>query len=504
MTFDEFLIESYYSPFLKQPFPKEMDEYLKFMDIVADYLCSFVKKSDQRPLVSVIIPVYNRRNIVMKAIDSVLSKSYDNFELIIVDNASTDGTVELLKEIEHEKIRVFFHSENKDCCASRNTGLKNANGDFITYLDSDNQMDKRFIEANLGMFLKFPDADCVYSAQSRHVNHDAPAHTILFGQLNKSSLLNRNFIDTSVIFHKKEVLDKVIGFDESLVGEEDWDLILKMSNNYEVYCAPFLQSKYYTGVATNRRSTHMQSKYKQIHENNEQFYTNCKGLNRNVNILIPIYESGVNLNECLSSISSLNFGDKIKIVISNNNSQIDLTHLELDDNIEITAKKTDLGFCDCLNQGINYCNDDADILILNQKASLTKGSLESLQKYAYDLDDCGLTVSQKIVRNTPLIKEYFVGHINDDYWVDIAPFEFDENIVKIPLFFDGNVLELRNAPFFCTYLKREILNNGYDFGFKFKDEKTTMKMFSNHIRHNLGLKIFHISDAKVFQKNIIQ
>ena len=44
MTFDEFLIESYYSPFLKQPFPKEMDEYLKFMDIVADYLCSFVKK----------------------------------------------------------------------------------------------------------------------------------------------------------------------------------------------------------------------------------------------------------------------------------------------------------------------------------------------------------------------------------------------------------------------------------------------------------------------------
>ena len=208
MTFDEFLIKSYYSPFFNQPFPEEMDEYLKFMDIIADYLCSFVKKSDQRPLVSVIIPVYNRINTVMKAIDSVLSQSYDNFEVILVDNASTDGTVELLKEIKHEKIRVFFHSENKDVCASRNTGLKNANGDFITYLDSDNMMDKRFIEANLGMFLKFPDADCVYSAQSRHYDYNTPANAIFFGQLNKSSLLNRNFIDTSVIFHKKEVLDK--------------------------------------------------------------------------------------------------------------------------------------------------------------------------------------------------------------------------------------------------------------------------------------------------------
>lgn len=152
MAFDEFLIESYYSPFFSQPFPKEMDEYLKFMDIVADYLCSFVKKSDQRPLVSVIMPAYNRINTVMKAIDSVLSQSYDNFELIIVDDASTDGTVELLKEIEHKKIRIFFHSENRDCCVARNTALKYANGDFITYLDLDNLMDKRFIEANLGMF----------------------------------------------------------------------------------------------------------------------------------------------------------------------------------------------------------------------------------------------------------------------------------------------------------------------------------------------------------------
>ena len=500
MTFDEFLIESYYSPFFNQPFPKEMDEYLKFMDIVADYLCSFVKKSDQRPLVSVIMPVYNRMNTVMKAIDSVLSQSYDNFELIIVDNASTDGTVELLKEIEHEKIRVFFHSENKDCCASRNTALKNANGDFITYLDSDNQMDKRFIEANLGMFLKFPDADCVYSAQSRHEDYNTPAYSILFGQLNKSALLNRNFIDTGVIFHKKEVLDKVIGFDEALVGEEDWDLILKISNNYKIYCAPFLQSKYYTGVVTNRRSKYIQSKYKQIHENNEQFYTNCNGLNRNVNILIPMYESDDNINECLSSISYLNFGDKVKIIISNNNSKIDLTNLKLDDNMEISGEKTDLGFCDCINQGISYCSDDADILILNQKASLTKGSLESLQKYAYDLNDCGLAISQKIVRNTPLIKEYFVGYINDEYWIDIAPYEFDDNIVKIPLFYDGNVLELRYAPFFCIYLKREILNNICDFDFKFKDEKVTMRMFSNHIRHNIGLKIFHISDAKVFKK----
>lgn len=495
MTFDDFLIKSYYSPFFKQPFSKEMEDHLQFMENIADYLCSFVKKSSKRPLISVIIPVYNRKDMIMNAINSVLSQSYDNFELIIVDDASTDGTAEFLKEIRHDKIRVLFHTENKDTSAARNTGIKESKGEYITYLDSDNLMGEKFLEANLGMFLKFPDADCVYSGQARHDDYDSPIHTILFGTLNKSGLLNRNFIDTNTIFHKKEVLEKVKGFDETLNRAVDWDFMLKICNNYKIYFAPILQSKYYTHTISNRMSARPTNS-KKIRGNNAKFYTNCSKLDKNVNIIIPINNSQDNLKECLNSILSLYPREKIKIIISTNKS-IDLNDLNIENNVEI-IETIDLGFGDALKKGLEYCDNNGDILILNQKANLTKGSIESMQKYAYELQECGLIVSQQLMRNSPQIKKYFT-YVSIGYWIDTTPFEFENNIVRVPLFNDGDILELRVAPFFCTYLKRDVLDLMNNFNFNNDNEKTTMILLSNFIRHNLGLKIFDVYDSKVFR-----
>ena len=94
-TIEKFLINSYSNPFIKEPFPKDINIFLEFMEWIANYLCSIVKKSDKTPLISIIMPVYNRENIVMNAVNSVLSQTYENFELLIVDDASTDGTTEL-------------------------------------------------------------------------------------------------------------------------------------------------------------------------------------------------------------------------------------------------------------------------------------------------------------------------------------------------------------------------------------------------------------------------
>lgn len=505
--FDKFLIESYSSPFIKQPFSQEIEICLKFMDCIADNLCSIVQKSNVKPLVSVIMPVYNRENVVRNAINSVLSQSYSNFELIIVDDASTDGTVNLLKKIKHDKIRVFYHDVNKGSSGARNTGLKKANGQYITYLDSDNLMDEKFIEANIGAFFKLPDAYCIYSGQSRQNNYNTPIQTILFGSLNKSQLKNRNFVDTNTIFHKKEVLDKIGGFNETLHREEDWEFILKICNNYKTYGIPILQSKYYTNLVDNRLSDLESSNLNRIQKNNFKFHTSDYNLNKKVNIVIPIYNNLDNLKECLGSIFSLKLGNKLKVIISNNNSQIKLCNLDLDDfkdnDIVLVESKSNLKFSDSLNQGIKYCEDDADILILNQYAILTKGSIESMQKYAYSLNECGLIVSRQLVQNSPLINKYF-KYIHDIYWIDIAPFRFKDNIVKIPWFYDDEFLELKAAPFFCTYLKREVLKQLNNYNFKFKDSDISMFQFSQVIRHFLELKIFVISDANVFQGNQIK
>lgn len=496
---EDFLIRSYQNPLFLSPFSKEMNETLETMDGITDYLCSIVKKSNENPLISVIMPVHNRKNIVMNSIESVLSQTYENFELIIVDDASTDGTVELLKEIQHEKIHTIFHERNKNCCGARNTALKESKGEYIAYLDSDNIMDKRFLEANLGVFLKYPDADCVYSAQARYENYESPMHMLLFGPLNKTTLLNRNYIDANVIFHKRKVLDKIDGFRE-IHTAEDWDFILKIVNHFKIYSAPFLQSKYYTSVADNRmQQMKTPSPATEIRENNAQFYTDCSGLNKKVDIIIPIYDTLDNINDCLDSIYSLDLGSKIKIIISNNNPNINLNELGLtNENIELIETKTNLGFSDALNRGIENC--DGDILILSQNAVLTKGAIESMQKYAYELNDCGLIVSQKLVKN-PEITEKYSSFIDKHYWVDIAPFEIENNIVRIPVFYDGEVLELKTTSFFCTYLKKDTLNECCGFDFEYADEKTTMTLLCDYIRKKLGLKIFHISDAKVLKKN---
>ena len=81
----------------------------------------------------------------------------------------------------------------------------------------------------------------------------------------------------------------------------------------------------------------------------------------------------------------------------------------------------------------------------------------------------------------------------------MAPFEIDDNIVKMPLFYDGETLELKVSPFFSTYIKRDILNDSCGFDFKIKDEKETMRLFSDYMRYNMELKIYHICDAKVFR-----
>ena len=89
-----------------------------------------------RPKISVIIPTYNRRLSIEVAIKSVLSQSYKEFELIIIDDGSTDKTKELIEFIDDRRIQ-YFYQENQGSSVARNLGVEKSEGDFIAFLDSD-------------------------------------------------------------------------------------------------------------------------------------------------------------------------------------------------------------------------------------------------------------------------------------------------------------------------------------------------------------------------------
>ena len=107
-----------------------------------------------------------------------------------------------------------------------------------------------------------------------------------------------------------------------------------------------------------------------------------------------------------------------------------------------------------------------------------------------------MVVSQQVLKNGSLIKKH-VPYAHNDYWCDISPSSFYKNIANVPLFHDGEFLELKLAPFFCTYLKRDVLDKSCGFDSRLGKHYHSMRLFSEYVRNILGLKIYHVSNSVV-------
>ena len=106
--------------------------------------------------VSVVIPTHNRANLVGRAIQSVLDQTYRDFELIVVDDASTDGTEEVTKALNDNRIRYIHHMMNRGASGARNTGIENANGEYIAFLNDDDEWLPEYLDQMIS-FLEAKD-----------------------------------------------------------------------------------------------------------------------------------------------------------------------------------------------------------------------------------------------------------------------------------------------------------------------------------------------------------
>jgi glycosyltransferase involved in cell wall biosynthesis len=189
---------------------------------------------------SVIIPTYNRANLLSTAIDSVLNQTFNDFELIVVDDGSIDGTKELLKEYQEKDSRVrYIYQENAERSAARNSGIKNAKGTYICFLDSDDYFELNTCEKLIEMAI-CENADMVHFASKVvDVNGkeialnsfggiDALAETqdqildFFVNKLKHPSLIN---LFKTNLFDDVKILNQNIGIDEMLTPQ----LLLKMN-----------------------------------------------------------------------------------------------------------------------------------------------------------------------------------------------------------------------------------------------------------------------------------
>jgi glycosyltransferase involved in cell wall biosynthesis len=189
----------------------------------------------EKNFISIVIPTYNRASFLKEAIDSVLSQTYRNFELIVVDDGSTDDTPKLLSSY-GEKIKVIKKA-NKGPSAARNRGIKAAKGGWIAFLDSDDvwkpgKLEKqvRFIKDNPEV--KICQTEEVWIRNGKRVN-PRKKHEMHSGWIYEQCLPLCIVSPSSVMIHR-DVFEKVGLFDETMLACEDYDLWLRIAPHYPI------------------------------------------------------------------------------------------------------------------------------------------------------------------------------------------------------------------------------------------------------------------------------
>ena len=174
-------------------------------------------KNELSPLVSIIIPVYNSEKTVERAISSALSQTYPNIEVIAVDDASSDGSLAKMAEFK-DSVRIIAHEKNQNGSAARNTGASVARGEFLAFLDADDEFLPNKIERQVGRFFELTDEKqslvaTICSSSVSAIQKTKPRFVSL------AEVLTRSFDEnSSCIFVLKSTFDSIGGFDQPVVS----------------------------------------------------------------------------------------------------------------------------------------------------------------------------------------------------------------------------------------------------------------------------------------------
>lgn len=180
------------------------------------------------PVVSVVIPTFNRQNLMLRAVRSVLNQSFSNYEIIVVVDGSKDGTPEALQAIGDDRIRVLVHRENRGAPAARNTGIKAATGAYIAFLDDDDIWFPEKLEMQLTQMGACDALLCGYRVMGERRDRSYRLRDVGLKELKKtnpfggSGLLVKTFIA------------KGLQFNETLPKAQDWDFLIRLALQWRI------------------------------------------------------------------------------------------------------------------------------------------------------------------------------------------------------------------------------------------------------------------------------
>lgn len=229
------------------------------------------------PVISVIIPAYNAEKTILETIESIRVQTFQEFEIIVIDDGSKDKTLETVKSIPDSRIKIFSYP-NGGVSVARNRGIEHSTGDFLSFIDNDDLWTPEKLEAQLAVLLNDSDVDAVYSWT---VNMFDDGQSISFGKASEPTvqgniypdLLVSSFIGSgSNILIRRKVADTIGGFNPDL-NCSDWDFYLRVSAEFRFAVVPKPQILY------RRTSSSMSSNVKSMEQDGlkviERAYSNA-------------------------------------------------------------------------------------------------------------------------------------------------------------------------------------------------------------------------------------
>jgi glycosyltransferase involved in cell wall biosynthesis len=494
-NYEEFRRWSFFHREMAAPFTEADKRVLAYLDWKADHCDQQWRQrlstGAAEPFVSIIMPTYNRADQISLAVDSVLEQTYGNWELVIVDDCSTDATEAVLETYQDPRIKIVKLEANGGVSTARNRGIKEARGEFIAYLDSDNKMDPRFLSVMVGQMLE-KGAKAAYCAQYLYKATFDTVFGVRLGEFNPGLLENRNFIDLNTYVHVRELYELAGGFNEELRRFVDWDLIIRHSHEeWPLYIDCVLSHYLYNQAeGTITVSPGAELAYGKFFEtagalvdqhvptDDEELvgrpalYRDRKARDvrrdpvgkRGVSVVIPSFNIPDILDLAVKSILREELpGTQIVIVDNASDSKTIryLRHLEKSaSNVVIRYNRQNEGFSLAVNQGIKLANKGNDVIVMNNDAIGTEGWLWRLCEARDNLPEFGLLApTQYLLPHTRTFNDHQPAARPDrDIEVNIS--HHHNNLVSGSgrEAAEQRVIEALFVPFFCVLIKREALD----------------------------------------------
>ncbi len=357
---------------------------------------------------SLIMPTHNRKSTIAAAVDSVLAQRHRNFELIIVDDGSTDGTLDYINgryqaDISAGRIIVVKIAQS-GVSAARNVGLERASKDWVGYVDSDNVIDPSFLETFASLTVEHPERRTFYSWLSRKSDG-----RVVGQNYDRDQLLIGNFIDLGTFVHSRIVYHQCGGFDTTLKRLVDWDLIIRYTAENAPICARVPLMTYSDDPDDSSRITIRESlDAAKIHIRKKH------GLPMWVSTLIPAYNHEQFIEEAVESAVAQRGNIRQEILVRDDGSKDRTREIVKRLAAKYPGIVRDISTAD--NRGISRTFQSAISNARGDFIAILEGDdvwtdAEKLQKqtqFLVDNPDCSMVFSKILVRTLPSKKDRFL------------------------------------------------------------------------------------------------